>query len=112
MLGSLIFVVSALLELAFIVLLSRVQKYLEKNVPNETPEKRQNCNAEGLKTISIASKGNLDRKMLESGKEEDQAQNIKNIVSNIPSIHVVDLISFCLYIFFFIFFNVIYWISY
>ena len=112
MLASLIFVVSALLELAFVVLLSRVPSLVEKSSHKSTPGKEPDSNSEGLSWINIASKESSTPTMVDAKKDLVRHQKIMKAVSSMPPIHVVDLISFCFYIVFFISFNVIYWISY
>ena len=96
----------ALLEFAFVVLLSRAPGAVKKNIHGGVAEKRVHPVCEGLRRRKIGSlKGSKDQEQLKE-------RNMMKVTSNTPPIHVVDLASFCIYIFLFISFNVIYWIYY
>ena len=110
MLGSLIFVVLALLELAFVVMLSRATSHMPKNWYNEGKKKGTSSNAECFRITKVTAKENSSIKITDTSKEKDR-ENV-NLISNMPPTHVVDLISFILYMLFFILFNCIYWVGY
>ena len=112
MLGSLVFVVSALLELAFVVLVSRVPSHVEKNLHDDEPGTAGNFNTRSFSQMKIASKESSMPNTLKAEKELFQGQKKMKTIPNIPPVHIVDLISFNIYLFFFILFNGIYWISY
>ena len=110
------FVVSALIEFAFVVLLSRapgpVKIKLHHDVLGKAP-----CTSSGMfRRRKMARKESTAatqrRKCLE--KEIGQVHDRKGItiIPNMPPIHIVDLISFCIFISLFVLFNIIYWISY
>ena len=104
--------VSALLEFAFVVLLNRNPSRLEKNIHDGNAEKGRYHNVDRLFRRRITSKESSTSDELEMKNEQlKDPQNIKTI-SVIPPIHVVDLYSFCIYIFLFISFNGIYWLNY
>ena len=111
LLSSLVFVVSALLEFTFVVLLNRVPSPCEKKLPDGTLGKEINFNYAWLSREKISCKENSTSNMLEMGKERRDRKNMVAF-SNMPRIHVVDLVSFCLYIFFFLSFNGVYWMHY
>ena len=109
---SLVFVILALVEFAFVALLSRVANPDENKIHDdkmdkktnediETPEKRESPNRQGsFVNVWI--------------KELEKVQYRKKVTpfSNMPPIHVVDVISFFLFTFLFVVFNIIYWICY
>ena len=111
------FVVSALIEFAFVVLLSRVPgPSVKSKLHHDVPGKAPFTSSGMFRRRKIARKENttatLRRTFLE--KEIGQVQDRKNIqiIPNMPPIHIVDLISFCIFISLFVLFNIIYWISY
>ena len=112
LLGSLVFVVLALLEFAFIVLLNRMPKIVNKNVHDGTTEKGRYVIAERLRRRKIDGEKNSSGNRLRKGEERLQLWNRFKVIFNMPPIHVVDLITFCLYIFLFISFNAVYWMTY
>ena len=124
LLGSLVFVVSALLEFAFVVLLSRATSHVKKYNENDTKNKEVCPNSGRLRKRKISDQDNsyLDRKVsdqkdseingLEATEERVQDNKIAKVISNMTPIYVVEFAMFCLYVFLFILFNVIYWIRY
>ena len=109
MLGSLVFVVSALLELAFVVLVSRAPNHVDKKLHDGNRGTTVISNSGGLSRIQVDSNENS---AVKAEEERVHGNNCMKIISNMPPIHIVDLISFGLYLFFFILCNGIYWISY
>ena len=104
--------ISALLEFAFVVLLSRAPSIAKKTCHDDTVEKRAHSIAERLRRRKIATEANCTVDRCEMDKKQVKEQSSIKGIFNIPPIHVVDLLSFVLYIFFFIAFNAVYWINY
>ena len=112
MLCSLVFVVSALLEFAFVVLLSRAPINLKKNLPHGAIEKGTFSNVSSQFRSKIANKEGINSKWLQMEKEKIHDQKNIKIFADMPPIYVVDLYSFGIFIFLFVLFNCIYWTSY
>ena len=112
LLWSLVFVVFALLEFAFVVMLSRVPSISKKNFHGSTEEKRTHFIAERLRQRKIANKASSAVDRREEGDEQLKDRKWMKVISKMPPIHIVDLVSFCLYIFLFISFNTLYWMNY
>ena len=112
MLSSLVFVVSALLEFAFVVLLSRLPGRPNKNIPGGITGQEGYSNVSRLfkRRIAIKELSTFNRMEMEKEIIQDP-KNIK-VFPDMPPIYIVDLYAFCTYIFLFISFNVIYWIRY
>ena len=104
--------VSALLEFAFVVLLSRMTNTVKKNLHDCTRENEKFSITERLRRRKTASKENCTIDRWEKDEVQLKDRNNMYFVSNMPPIHVVDFLSFCIYVFLFILFNAIYWISY
>ena len=82
---SLVFVVGALLEFGVVVLLSRTNLKIRKNVRSAT---------------------------IEAVNEDMTIQPKKNCMVSIPPLHAIDLIAFWLFLFLYLLFNCIYWAHY
>ena len=98
--------ISALLEFAFVVLLNRVPGGDKNKIQDCTPGERKLSKDVELRGPKITDTFN--------GMEKDKAQKRKGmeVMTRTPPIHLVDMLSFCFYIFFFISFNAIYWVHY
>ena len=111
LLSSLVFVVAALLEFAFVVLLNRKPRPVGNSLDDGNPGE---CvmNSGWGRGRKIASKESSTIKILEAINKQIHDKKYVKPMPNGPPAHVVDLISFCVYIFSFIVFNVIYWVCY
>ena len=112
LLWSLVFVVFALLEFAFVVMLSRAPSVSKKNFHGSATEKRTHFIAERLHQRKIANKASSAVDRREKGDQQLKDRKWMKVISKMPPIHIVDLVSFCLYIFLFISFNTFYWMNY
>ena len=110
------FVVSALIEFGFVVLLSRAPGPAKIKLHHDVPEKKSFTSSGLFRRRKIARKestaATLRRTFLEKEKGQVQDRKSIQIIPNMPPIHIVDLISFCIFISLFVLFNIIYWISY
>ena len=104
--------VLALLEFAFVVLLSRVPNKMNTTLHDGRPGKGTHSNVGNLWARKVGGTESSTLHMLKTEKEKVEAAKNTKVNFNVPPPHVVDLISFCLYILLFISFNVIYWIHY
>ena len=104
LLVSLVFVVLALLEFVLVVLLNRVA----------SPIKKSNFDENGRRNdTDVNSKALQGRKMPAWQEELAKVKYRKiKIIPDMPSIHIVDLMAFCMFVFLFGLFNFIYWMVY
>ena len=107
MLVSLVFVILALVEFAFVALLSR------RNKPNEDSpngDKVREAMLGSSQTRAMPDEQTFNGWVKEFGK----LQYLKKVkpFSKMPSIHIIDFISFLLFTFLYVLFNGIYWMSY
>ena len=104
--------VSALLEFACVVLLSRVPGSLKRASDGGTSGKGIYSKDARFFRSKVASKQGLTFSRFETGKEQAKDWKCMKLSADMPPIFVVDLYAFCIYILFFILFNGIYWIRY
>ena len=118
LLVSLVFVILALVEFACVALLSRRDSPGEANLEIGTVQKLDKETNTMDKTSQTLQKRETPNEQTFTvngwleGLGNLQNQKKIKLFSNLPSIHIVDAISFLLFCFLFALFNVIYWIHY
>ena len=112
LLVSLVFVILALVEFAFVALLSRVANPDENKIHDDKTDKKTNEDIEKAVPKEAPNRQGSFVNVWMKELEKVQYQKKFKPFSNMPPIHVVDVISFFLFTFLFVVFNIIYWISY
>ena len=112
LLVSLVFVILALVEFAFVALLSRVANPVENQIHEEKADKKTNENIETPERKEAPNRQGSFINLWMKGLEKTQYQKKVKPFSNMPPIQVIDVISFFLFAFLFVVFNIIYWIIY
>ena len=112
MLVSLVFVILALVEFAFVALLSRRDKSGEDNQTVETVGGEIDASDETSKGKEMSNEQTVAvNGWFQELKRLEYQKKIK-LFSKLPSIYIVDVLSFLLFAVLFVLFNIIYWISY
>ena len=112
LLVSLVFVILALVEFAFVALLSRVANPDENKINDDKTDIKTNEDIENPERKEAPNRQGSFVNVWIKGLEKVQYQKKVAPFSNMPPIHVVDVISFFLFTFLFVGFNIIYWICY
>ena len=105
LLCSLAFLVCALIEFGFVVLLSRAPSTFRKNAMRTTTSTYNPLAKEGLRRRNVT-------KIDEALTEPVETREKEKCIFSIPPIHVVDIISFWVFLFSYLIFNCIYWLHY
>ena len=112
LLVSLVFVILALVEFAFVALLSRVANPDENKINDDKTDYKTNEDIQNPERKEAPNRQGSFVNVWIKGLEKVQYQKKFKPFSNMPPIHVVDVISFFLFTFLFVVFNIIYWICY
>ena len=112
LLVSLVFVILALVEFAFVALLSRVANPDENKINDDKTDYKTNEDIQNPERKEAPNRQGSFVNVWIKGLEKVQYQKKVAPFSNMPPIYVVDVISFFLFTFLFVVFNIIYWISY